>query len=371
MKVGIDTFGLDHGQSGLGAYLYYLMQNLSEEEGIEYDLFGQEADRYTYKANFDTTFSSVDVSDDSRKQQKWHKRKLKKFAVQKKYDVVLYCAATQMLPKKFSAKGIAVVNDIISKLLENRKDKFFRKVCLKGLKQVDRIIAPSEYVKNDMVNLGIESSKISVIPNGIDHSIFYQHNLSEGEYVDIKPFAIKRPYIIYPTKISGPEKYHIQLIDAFDKFKARTGLPHRLVLAGSHDEYASDVQKAVLNSPFASDIFMTGFFPYKELGLLYSNAEACVFPSNLEGVGLPVIETMACGIPVACADRGAMSEISGKNVVLFNPDNIDQMSQAIEKVITDQTLRQNLSQKGLEWAQTFTWKNTAEKVLDVIKSMKD
>lgn len=370
MKVGIDTFGLEHGQSGLGSYLYFLMQNLPFEEGIEYDLFGQETDRYTYKAKFDTTFTAVDVPDSLKLQQRWHKRKVNRLAKSNKYDVVIFTAAMQLLPKKFYSKGIAIVNDIVSQLLEKRNDRYFRHYCINGLKNVDRIIAPSEYVKNDLVSLGIESSKIAVIPNGIDHSVFYQHNLSEGDYVDMKPFAIKKPYIIYPTRISGSEKNHKELIKAFDKFKEKTGLPHRLVLAGGLDDYAAEVQDAILNSSYASDIFMTGFFPHSELGLLYSNAECCVFPSSIEGVGLPIVETMASGIPVACAEKGAIPEISGKNAVFFDPLNIDQMADAIEKAATDQQFRQEIVEKGLDWVSNFTWENTAKKVLDVIKSLK-
>lgn len=369
MKVGIDTFGLDHGQSGLGSYLYFLMQNLPQEPGIKYDLFGQESDRYTYKAKFDTTYSPVVISDAIKIQQWWHKRQLNRFIKQKKYDLVIFASATKMLSKKICSKGIAVVNEIVSDLLKNKKDKFLKKVCLKGLKRIDRVIAPSQFVKDDLVKHGIESSKIIVIPNGIDHSVFYQQSLTDGDYVDIKPFAIKKPYIIYPTRISGPEKYHVQLINAFDKFKTKSGLPHRLVLAGSQDEYALEVQKVVLNSPFVSDIFMTGFFPYSELGLLYSNAECCIFPSEKEGVGLSVIEAMACGIPVACAERGALPEVAGNNVIYFNPDDINQMSDAIEKIITDQQLRQNLISNSLKWVSNYTWENTAKKVLEVIKSI--
>lgn len=370
MKVGIDTFGLDHGQSGLGAYLYFLMQNMPFEEGIEYDLFGVEADRYTYKAKFDTGYTPVDIKETQKYQQHWHKRRVNRFAKKNKYDVVLFTAATQLLPKRFYSKGIAIVNDIVSEIFQDKKDRYLRHYCLNGLKRINRIIAPSEYVKNDLVSLGIESWKIAVIPNGIDHSVFYQQNLADGDYVDIKPFAIKKPYIIYPTRISDPEKYHKELIRAFDKFKSKTGLPYRLVLAGALDDYAGEVQNAILDSPYASDIFMTGYFTHSELGRLYSNAECCVFPSSKEGVGLPVIETMACGIPAACAERGAIPEISGKNVVMFNPDNIDEMAQAIEKVTTDQSLRHDMIQKGLQWAKNYTWENTAIKVLDVIKSLR-
>lgn len=370
MKVGIDTLGLEHGQSGPGAYLYFLMQNMPFDEDINYDFFGQETDRYTYKAKFDTTFTSVEVKDNKKAQQRWHKRRVNRLTKSKKYDVVLFTAATQFLPKKFYSKGIAIVNDIISEFLEKENDRYLRHYCLNGLKNIDCIIAPSEYVKNDLVSLGVDSLKIKIISNGIDHSVFYQQNLSEGEYVDIKPFAIKKPYMIYPTRISGDDKYHKELIKAFDLFKKKTGLPHRLVLAGGLDDYAEEIQKAILHSEYASDIFMTGFFPHSQLGLLYSNAECCIFPSSKEGVALPVLETMASGIPVACANRGAIPEVSGKNVIMFDPDNIEEMACSIEKAATDAVLREELIRDGLEWVKNYTWENTASKVLEVIKSLK-
>ncbi|MBP5588891.1 MAG: glycosyltransferase family 4 protein [Treponema sp.] len=369
MKVGIDTFGLDHGQSGLGSYLYYLMSNLPYEEDMTYELFGEESDRYTYKAKFDTQYAPVEISEKLNVQRSWHIFKLNKFSRQRKYDVVLYSAATRMIPSKFSVKGIAIVNDVLSFLLAGTHHKYLKTIGLHGLKKADAIIVPSEYVKNDLISFGLAKDKIKVIPNGIDHSIFYPQNLSEGEYVDIKPFAIKRPYLIYPSKISHEAKKHIQLIKAFNVFKEKTKLPHRLVLAGSQDDYADEVQKYVLDSPYASDIFMTGFFPHKELGLLYSNADACIFPSSQEGVGLSILETMACGIPVACADSAALPEVSGGNAVLFNPDDINQMAQSIEKVVCDKELREHLVTGALEWTKKFTWANTASKLVEVIKSL--
>ncbi|MBQ0162540.1 MAG: glycosyltransferase family 4 protein [Treponema sp.] len=367
MKVGIDTFGLDHGQSGLGSYLYYLMQNLEEDKDIEFELFGQETDRYTYKAKFDVEYTAVNVSDNVRKQRAWHFFKADRFAAQREYDVVIYSAANRMIPSSFSVRSIAIVNDIVSKQYNDRKDKYFRNVVIPSFKKINAIIVPSEFVKNDLTSLDITPEKIFVIPNGIDHSIFYQQHLTDVEYVNIKPYAIKRPYIIYPTKISGPDKNYEQLINAFNIFKEKTKLEHRLVLAGSQTDYAEEVMKFVLSSPYASDIFMTGFFPHKELGTLYANADACIFPSSQEGVGLPILETMASGIPVACADKGALSEISGGNAVLFNPDDVDGMAAAIEKVVCDNDVRGSLVERGLKWAGEFTWKKTAERIVEVIK----
>jgi glycosyltransferase involved in cell wall biosynthesis len=358
MKVGIDTFGLDHGESGLGAYLFYLMKNLSPNDDIQFELFGHESDRYTYKANFDVEYTAVDVDDSIKAQKSWHFWKANSFILSRKYDVVIFCAAIRMLPRKIKTKSIAIVNDLVSQSEDLVK--------IKRLKQVNKIIVPTKYVKDELVNFGVVAEKIVVISNGIDHSLFYQHNLLDNDYVNIKPFAIKKPYIIYPTRISDLEKNHVQLIEAFNIFKKKTGLPHRLVLAGSQDDYAETLQDVVLSSEYASDIFMTGFFPHKELGSLYSNAEACIFPSSKEGVGLPIIETMASGIPVACANKAALPEMAGGNAVLFDPNNVEQIAQAIEKVIVDTTLRQSLIQKGMEWAATFTWQSVAVKIQQLI-----
>lgn len=369
MKIGIDTFGLEHAQSGLGSYLYYLVNNLPETEGVQYELFGQESDRYTYKAKFDIEYTSVDVAESITKERWWHLTKANRFAESRKYDAVIYCAATKMLPLKFGVKGIVVVNSIFSETLSTGNQLYLKNVLSSALKKADAIIAPSEYIKNDLLDFGFKKEKIHVIPNGLDHSVFYQHDLDQNEFVDIKPFAIKKPYLIYPSKISGAEKKHVELIKAFNLFKEKTKLSHRLVLAGSQNDYAETVQKEVLASPFASDIFMTGFFPQSEFALLYANSDGCLFPASREGIGLPVLEAMASGIPVACSDTCALPEISGKNAVLFDPDNISQMAAAIEQITTNQDLRKDLIDRGIKWSSNYAWENTALKIVELIKNL--
>ena len=373
MKVGIDTFGLEHGQSGLGLYLLYLMENLEYNENIEYELFGHEDDRYTYKTKFDCNFKSINIKDSYFAQKMFHKIFLPKFVKKQKYDCVMYFAATRMLPTKFNVKSIAIVNEIIN-LDEFSQSKsstkhFNPKKILKSLKKIYKIVVPTEYLKKSLINLGIEQNKIIVIPHGIDHSLFFMQNLQDTTIADIKPFSIKKPYIIYPTRITNENKNHLALIDAFNIFKEKTSLPHRLVLSGSHDEYAKKVVQKVLSSPYSSDIFLTGFFSHKQLGALYSNAEICVFPSDIEGAGLPVIENMACGIPVICSDKGALPEITNNCSILFDSKNVTEIADDIEKIINDKDLYQNLSQKGLTRAKDFTWENTCKKIVELLLSI--
>ena len=271
-----------------------------------------------------------------------------------------------MLPLSFSTKGIAVVNDVVSVLLKEKKAFLEKAFLIHGLKKATKIIAASNYIKKDLVKLKINPDKIEVIYNGIDHNHFYHHAEldTDSDTVLIKPFAIKKPYIIYATRISKPGKMHIQLLDAFAKFKEKTGLPHRLVLAGD-GEFTSTLQKAVSKNPYASDIFMTGYFPHEHLPELYSCADACIFPSVVEGVGLPIIEAMATGIPVACAKAGALQEFGKEGALFFNPLDQEDFVNAIEKILTDEKLRESLVEFGYRWSKHFSWEKTLQKTTDL------
>ncbi|MCR5606946.1 MAG: glycosyltransferase family 4 protein, partial [Treponema sp.] len=186
---------------------------------------------------------------------------------------------------------------------------------------------------------------------------------------DIKPFAIKRPYIIYASSMLGDDKKHIELIEAFEKFKRKTNLPHKLVLSGSEGPSTSAIHQAIMKSEYASDILMTGYFPHESLPELYACAAACVFPSVCEGVGLPVLEAMSTGLPVTCSSSGALPEMAGDNALYFNSDDTDEMAACIERIITDEELRAKLIAGGLERAKDFSWEKTAEETLLLLRQV--
>ncbi|MBQ1174853.1 MAG: glycosyltransferase, partial [Treponema sp.] len=102
---------------------------------------------------------------------------------------------------------------------------------------------------------------------------------------------------------------------------------------------------------------------------LYSCADACIFPSVIEGVGFPIIEAMATGIPVACAKAGALPEFGGDCVLYFNPNNKEDFSTAIENIVVNEDLRQKLISSGLDWTKRFSWNKTIEKTIQLILSL--
>ncbi len=365
MKIGIDTFGTDHSRSGIGSYLYYLTANLPEESGIEYELFGSSVDRYTYSAERKLPYTEIHVKDSLESERFWHRFFASGFVKTKGYGGILYPAVSKVIPSSFPVPGVAIMNDILSAMLSDRKSGSYGKYLLSQLKKIQCIIAPTEFVRNDLVACGVKPDRIKVVKSGIDHGLFY-HSVMDSDFVDIKPFAIKRPYIIFPSRISGTSKKHVELIRAFELFKKNTGLPHRLVLAGAETAYATEVHEVALASSVASDVFFTGFFPHKSFATLYSGADACIFPSVSEGTGLPVIEAMASGVPVGASFSGALKEVSGGNALFFDSDDIGQMASIMENLVSPSAERNELISRGMEWASGFDWKSTAESVVSIL-----
>lgn len=371
MKIGIDSFGCNHAQSGCGSYLLNCIANYVPQADIKLELFGFEIDRFTYIKNEQASYQSVHLPDSVKAIRKWHKYFLRKFIKRNKYDVVLFPAFEHVLPLRIKSKKIktvAIINCLVSKEMEHHKN-FYNKRLLRGLKQVSCIVAGTNYIKKDLVKLGISENKIKVIANGIDHKLFFPILNTEDEYININPFAIKRPYFVYGSSISSLSKKHIELIAAFELFKKNTNLPHRLVIAGSNGKHSPEVMEKVALSPYASDIFITGYFPHDSFATLYAGATASVFPSVNEGVGLPILEAMACGIPVLCSDRGALKEVGGDVPLYFDSDNVNQISELMQKIVEDEDTRVKMIESGLKKAAFYNWNETINETLDLIKSL--
>ncbi|MCQ2592976.1 MAG: glycosyltransferase family 4 protein [Treponema sp.] len=381
MKIGIDTFGCEHGQSGQGTYLKSLISNLPQHSDLlssasikinsklEYELFGSEIDKYTFTCGKDIPYVSVNIPDNLKAQRFWHIRRSKKFTKKNGYDVVIYPAADKMLPKNFKTDAVAIITGVLSDSLNKMTKREARRIK-KGLSRVNKIIASSAYIKSDLVKNGFSSKKIEVIKVGIDHKLFFPSLQNDNDVVEIQPFAIMRPYFIFASRLSDYDKKHIELIKAFNLFKKRTGYPHRLVISGSPGPKAEEIQTFVFNSEYASDILLTGYFPHESFPQLYSGATACVFPPVNEGIGLPVLEAMACGIPVLCSDSGALKEIGSSVPLYFNSDNIEEIADCLQKIVENQEIFAQKAEEGLQWSKKYNLEDSVQKTIDSVISIK-
>ena len=367
MKIGVDTFGCDHGRSGIGSYILSIVKNLPKND-YEFELFGPELDKYTYTSDIDyVSFTGIDISDTKLSEKLWHFKNLNSFIKKQKYDAVIYPAGIELLPPIFTVPSILVIQSLLSADLGA-----VAKIGVKRtLKTSSGIISPTKYIKTDLAQFGVLDSKVRVIYNGIDNSLFKPIN-NDKDSVLIQPFAIQKPYIIYASRITHSQKCHVELIKAFALFKRQTGSPHRLVIAGADGDNSEAVHNAVIQSGFSSDILLTGYFPHESLPQLYSSADLCVFPSMIEGVGLPVIEAMACGIPVACAKAGALPEVAGDAAIFFNPKDPEEITRAISSLVDcdkNASTRKKVIDRGLEWVKQYNWVSTAHQTIEYMDSL--
>jgi glycosyltransferase involved in cell wall biosynthesis len=181
--------------------------------------------------------------------------------------------------------------------------------------------------------------------------------------------SLAGPFLLSVGDIQ-PRKNHIGLIKAFAKLvKAHPQLRHDLVLVGKPTWFAAKVEEAARESGVADRIKFLGFVADAELLHLYNACDVFVFPTFYEGFGLPALEAMACGRAVVCSDASALPEVVDGAAILFDPYAVDEMVRAIADILLDSELRARTERLGLQRAAHFSWQKTAEKTLDVFRSV--
>jgi len=178
---------------------------------------------------------------------------------------------------------------------------------------------------------------------------------------------INVPLILYVGGIS-PHKNLERLLRA----TGRVRQPWHLVLAGDYsgDSFFSSYKEVLelsRNLDIVERVTFTGFVPDKDLVTLYNLATMLVLPSLNEGFGLPVIEAMACRLPVAASNRGSLPEVVGEAGLLFDPSNEGEITGAIERLLADESLRNELSSKARERTKLFSWENGACKMMSILE----
>jgi len=191
-------------------------------------------------------------------------------------------------------------------------------------------------------------------------------NVASGVEASYKPegetFGFPSSYFLSVSN-RKPHKNEFRLIEAFAR--ANLGCEIQLVFTGDSN---ADILRWVEERGVGSRVTFIGIVPEEKLPSLYRGATALVFPSLYEGFGLPIVEAMACGTPVITSNTTAMPEVAGDAALLVDPRSVEQISRAMEQIVTDTSLRQRLRDTGFRQARQFRWSKTAEMVHDVLSS---
>ncbi len=229
------------------------------------------------------------------------------------------------------------------------------------------VLTPSESARRDVARFfRVPLRKIVVIPYGVS-PLFRPILKEEGKRVVAARLGIEGRFIL-TVNFFRPRKNAPVLAAAFRELRRRQALVDWLVFAGVAPE---PLKTRILQSAgdAADRVIFTGYLPDEMLPFLYSAAEAFAFPSRYEGFGLPVLEAMACGTPVVAGDAPAVNEFARGAAVLVPPNDWRLLAEALERVLTDNALAEELREQGLNRAAQFSWSRTARETFAIYQQI--
>jgi alpha-1,3-rhamnosyl/mannosyltransferase len=234
----------------------------------------------------------------------------------------------------------------------------FNLFIARSLEKAHGIAAVSRAAADEITRgFGVRREKIEVVPNGVDG--FF----SPGSADEIRRFGItENDYILF-TGTLEPRKGVAELLDAWERIDRAP----RLVLAGDSGWGESSLRRRIESHPRRSEIVVTGYVVRDTLRALYRGALAFVYPSHFEGFGLPPLEAMACGAPVITSDGGALSEVVGDAAVVVPRRDAASLRAAIERVISERALREELVARGFARARLFSWDDSARTIAAMLE----
>jgi glycosyltransferase involved in cell wall biosynthesis len=287
---------------------------------------------------------------------------LPRLAAREGVDLVHSLASTAPLWGRF--RRVVTVHDLIYARFPEAhsgiRDKGMRVLVPQAARRSDRVIADSHSTREDLMTmLGVGPERIDVVPLGLG-GVKRETPLTERE--TRARFELGERSVLLSLSAKRPHKNLLALIGAFARIPAeRRPL---LVLPGYPTWHEAELRARAATAGIVEDVRFLSWLSGEELEGLWALAEAFVFPSLYEGFGLPVLEAMARGVPVACSNASSLPEVAGDAALLFDPHDEAAIAEALRRLLDDPPLRESLRARGLVRVKEFTWERTARLTLE-------
>jgi len=364
LRVGIDVRW--HNDSGVGTYIRHLVNSLLElDERIEYVFYLNETEETFWDAGCKPVQARrVKIPKYSFKEQLTFPR----VAAEDQLDVLHI--PFYVIPLRYSGKTVVTIHDLEQMLFSYCAPRWPGRTLIHlmmklTVKRADRIIAVSENTKRDLVDvLGVNPAKIESILSACPP--IFMSGSPKSDFSDLaERWSIRRPFVVGYVGKQWKLKNTEAALLGFLHAKRQFNLPHQMVLVGRLGPDGQAFLEAEPMAHYRESIIRTGFVQDEDLVALYSAADVFVFPSRYEGFGFPPLEAMACGAPVIASPCGSLREVLGDAAIYVEPDDIDQIAQAIGRVALDPQLRARLAAQGRQRARSFSWRETAVRTAEI------
>ncbi len=366
MRIGIDARLVFYHQAGIGQYILRLTQALARVD--QDDLF------ILFKSRKDKTLLVDQPNFQIKKLWTPSHHRFERLAMSVElapYPLDVLHSPDFIPPAAVRCPTVITVHDLAfllyPRFLTSESARYYGQVDV-AARRADHIIAVSESTKRDTVRLlGVPEEKITVIYEAA-HPLFTPITNQEALARIRARHHLPPEFILFVSTIE-PRKNIPTLLRAFrrlrDNYKSEAGL----VIAGNRGWLVEEVDAVITQLELGDSVRCLGGIANEELVYLYNAARVFVLPSFYEGFGLPPLEAMACGTPVIVSNTASLPEVVGDAGWLVSPDDIEGLTVAMHRILTDESLRREMRAKGLARAATFSWERTARETLDVYRKV--
>ncbi len=362
MHVGLNLIYLVPGETGgMETYARELIPALlAEQPDLRLTAFINRESAEASEGPWHDLVPSVTVPVHARRRSEWvrgEQQLLPRLAAGRGIDLLHSLASTA--PAWGAFRRVVTIHDVIYRIYPEAhfglRSWAMRLLIPLAARRSQRIIAPSASTRDDLVRLlDVPPGKIDVVPEGVGTTASATA-LSEDETRTCYSLG-NRPMVL-TTSAKRPHKNLLRLLAAL------ASIPHArrpvLVLSGYPTPHEAELRQRIAELDLEADVRLVGWVSPEELEGLYRTAACFVFPSLYEGFGLPVLEAMSRGVPVACSGRGSLEEVAGDAARLFDPERPEEIAKAIESLLYDADEAERFREAGRARAATFTWSATA------------
>jgi len=285
----------------------------------------------------------------------------------RRHDVVHAPNPVAIPPPGPGQKLVVTVHDLAfrpyPRLFPPRWLALYRLGTRRAARRAGAILTPSVSTARDLVrHEKADRERVHVVPLAAS----LPQGRTDPEQT-LRRLKVREPYVLFVGTLE-PRKNLLRLVRAYRHAVAHGGFPHQLVLAGPLGWQPDPLLREIrLAGP--GEIVMTGTAGAADLDALYRGASLFVYPSLYEGFGLPILEAMARGVPTITSTVSSMPEVAGEAAMQVDPRSIEGIASAIELLLSDMNEAERLARAGLARSETFTWERTAERTLEIYRSL--
>jgi len=371
MPIYIDISAAAHGRAGLGRYAASLARALWRQRPGRFALF-HNRDRGTHIVGGleEIPTRTVHVGYKAWRMAVWLGQLARADFGRLVPDAELFHATEHLLMPLRGVPTVLTVHDLIYRLFP-RYHKRLNYVYLNAamplyVRRADAIIAISRSTKRDLVRLyRVPPEKVTVVYEA--PAPHFQPARPEAIAAVRRRYSLPDRFMLTVGTIE-PRKNLSRLVDALALVR-RIRPDLELVIAGTRGWLDTDFFRHLEGHACRESVLMLGYVPDGDLPALYAAADLCVVPSLYEGFGLPVLEAMACGTPVACSRVSSLPELGGDAAAYFDPTSVEEMSAGISRVLGDESLGEAMRVRGLARAARFSWERTARETMAVYEKV--